>query len=118
MICPICKQEGVRRSRRQSGGDFILGLVGIYPWRCRSCSGRFHARLMSLSESLRAHCPICGNHDLKRIGGEHVDGSTAFLWRMLHIPALRCEPCRYKYFSILPMQHHEVDENVPVSSVD
>ncbi|HEY2457253.1 MAG TPA: hypothetical protein VGI13_08140 [Candidatus Acidoferrum sp.] len=55
---------------------------------------------------------------MKRIAGEHVDGPTAFLWRMLRVPALRCEPCRYKYFSILPMQHHDVDENVPVSSAD
>jgi C4-type Zn-finger protein len=104
MKCPICKQEGARRSRRQTTADYILSAIGVYPWRCQSCGARFHARLMSLSNSLHAHCPICGNLALKRISPEHVDSMFGFLWRNLHIPAFRCEPCRHKYFSILPLQ--------------
>jgi hypothetical protein len=60
---------------------------------------------MPLSASLHAHCPICGNPALKRISPEHVDSPFRFLWRQLHIPAFRCEPCRHKYFSILPLRH-------------
>lgn len=102
MTCPICKHADTRRSRRRSLGDRCLGIVGVYPWRCRACETRFYARIMPLADSLHAHCPICGNPDLKRIDPEHVDSMFAFLWRHLRIPAYRCEPCRHKYFSVRP----------------
>jgi len=57
---------------------------------------------MPLSDSLCAHCPICGNQELKRISPEYVDSPLSFMGRLLHIPAYRCEPCRHKYFSIRP----------------
>jgi hypothetical protein len=65
---------------------------------------------MSLSNSLHAHCPICGNLALKRISPEHVDAVFGFIWRKLHIPAFRCEPCRHKYFSILPLQQQPKEQ--------
>jgi hypothetical protein len=65
---------------------------------------------MRLSDSLHAHCPICGNLSLKRISSDYVDSLTGPLWRLLRIPAFRCEPCRYKYFSILPMYRPRNDE--------
>jgi C4-type Zn-finger protein len=70
---------------------------------------------MSLSSSLHAHCPICGNPALKRIAPEHVSSPFGIVWRKLRIPAFRCEPCRYKYFSILPLQQRE-KRQVEVSS--
>jgi C4-type Zn-finger protein len=72
---------------------------------------------MPLSRRLHAHCPICGNAALKRISAEYVDSLTAFVWRNLHIPAFRCEPCRHKYFSILPLQV-EQESNVELSVGD
>jgi C4-type Zn-finger protein len=102
MTCPVCKSTNARRSRRQNVADYVFSVAGVYPWRCRSCETRFHARAMSLSDAVHAHCPICGNGELKRISAEHVPGHFAFLWRILSIPAYRCEPCRYKYFSIKP----------------
>lgn len=65
---------------------------------------------MTLSDSVHAHCPICGNHELKRISGEYVNSMFGFVWRFLHIPAFRCEPCRYKYFSVRPLRRVEVEE--------
>jgi predicted nucleic acid-binding Zn ribbon protein len=107
MTCPVCKCKEARRSRRQNLADNLLSIVGIYPWRCTKCETRFYARVRSLSDSLHAHCPICGNPDLKRIAAEHVDSTFGFVWRRLPIPAYRCEPCRYKYFSIRPLRHLE-----------
>jgi C4-type Zn-finger protein len=78
---------------------------------------RFHARLMPLSHTFYAHCPICGNLELRRIAPEHVNSITAFLWKILRIPAFRCDPCRYKYFSILPL-HSGQKEEVGVPSGD
>jgi C4-type Zn-finger protein len=102
MVCPVCKSKDARRSRRQYTVDYAFSVIGVYPWRCRKCETRFHARLMTFSELVRAHCPICGNAALKRISGEHVSSTFSFLWRKLAIPAYRCEPCRHKYFSIRP----------------
>jgi C4-type Zn-finger protein len=103
MTCPLCHQDSARRSRRHSITDYLLSAAGVYPWRCQGCNARFYARLMPLSHSLRAHCPVCGNLALKRISADYVDSLSGPLWRFLRIPAFRCEPCRYKYFSILPM---------------
>jgi len=117
MTCPICKHSGARRSRRQSFTDYILSALGVYPWRCQECHARFHARLMSLSNSLHAHCPICGNLALKRISPDYVDSLFGFAWRTLHVPAFRCEPCRYKYFSVLPL-HRPQEREAELSSGD
>jgi len=51
---------------------------------------------------VHAHCGICGNLDLKRIAPEHVTGLSAGMWRLLRLPAFRCDPCRHKFFSVRP----------------
>ena len=104
MNCPVCKSGQVRRSRRQSLMDHTFSVLGVYPWRCMSCESRYYARLMTLNDSLRAHCSICGNHELKRIDREHVNTPLAFLGRWLSLPAYRCEPCRKKFFSVRPFR--------------
>lgn len=69
---------------------------------------------MPLSYSFYAHCPICGNLSLKRISPDYVSSLTAFVWRILRVPAFRCDPCRYKYFSVLPLyQEQENEARVP-----
>jgi C4-type Zn-finger protein len=117
MNCPVCKSKEARRSRRQYTADYVFSAFGVYPWRCRKCETRFYARLMTLSNSLHAHCPLCGNHELKRISAEHVSSRLAFLGRWLSIPAYRCEPCRHKYFSVLPQRTRQ-REVAHVSSAD
>jgi len=84
--------------------DHLFGFAGFLPWRCGSCAARFHARLVPLRTFFRAHCGICGNLDLQRIAAKHVPGVTAILWRILGLPALRCEPCRNKFFSVRPLR--------------
>jgi len=117
MICPICKDTGARRSRRRNITDYILSVMGLYPWRCQTCHSRFYARMMSLSNLLHARCPICGNMELKRIDPKLVSGPLVFLGRVFRLPAYRCEPCRHKYFSFLP-QRQMGEEKVSLSSAD
>ena len=74
---------------------------------------------MPLSDSFHTHCPICGNLELKRISSEYVDNPLGILWRLFRVPAFRCEPCRYKYFSILPLREMPSEEEaVQASSAD
>jgi hypothetical protein len=81
-----------------------MGFAGYLPWRCESCEARFRARQMPIRNLYYAHCGICGNLQLQRISAEHVPGMRAIIGRMLRIPALRCEPCRNKFFSIRPLR--------------
>jgi hypothetical protein len=36
-----CEQCG-HRIRREGIWDFLLGLLGLYPWKCSQCHRRFH----------------------------------------------------------------------------
>jgi hypothetical protein len=71
------------------------------------CETRFHARAMPFHHLRYAHCGICGNLELKRISAEFVPGVVSFFGRLLHLPALRCEPCRHKFFSLRPVWREE-----------
>jgi hypothetical protein len=117
MICPICKKIGARRSHRQTIADHMISIFGVYPWRCQNCQSRFHSRLFPLSILFRAHCPFCGNLELRRISPDFVDTPLAVVWRTLNIPAFRCDPCRHKYFSVLPLRGTE-DQAFTPSSAD
>jgi len=79
-----------------------MGATGLRPWRCRSCDLRFYAWAVALPFLLHAHCNRCGNFDLQRISREHVDTWGNSIFRLLQVPAYRCAPCRYRFFSVLP----------------
>ncbi|MFY9689422.1 MAG: hypothetical protein WA369_10835 [Candidatus Acidiferrales bacterium] len=60
---------------------------------------------MALPFTRYAHCPRCGNFDLQHISRDRVEkGALLFLKRMLALPAYRCDPCREKFFSVLPFR--------------
>lgn len=40
--CPWCSSTACRRSMRRSGNDLLHRLVGMFPWRCCGCGGRFY----------------------------------------------------------------------------
>ena len=84
--------------------DYFYGIMGILPWRCETCETRFYARALPLHRFRYAHCRICGNFDLQRISAERIQGMQAIPWRALGIPALRCNPCRHKFFSLRPLR--------------
>jgi DNA-directed RNA polymerase subunit RPC12/RpoP len=100
MMCPNCSSDGCRRSHREGSRDFVLGLTGLRPWRCRECDTRFFAWSVPIKYLHYARCGQCGNLDLKRISREYVSGHFAWLFRSLLVPAYRCAPCRNKFFSI------------------
>ena len=40
--CPSCGWADVRRSAAHNAADYLLSVVGLVPYRCRTCSDRFH----------------------------------------------------------------------------
>jgi DNA-directed RNA polymerase subunit RPC12/RpoP len=107
MNCPACHSESIRRSRRRSALDYLFSAATLLPWRCMSCEARFHARAVPIHNLYYAHCPICGNADLQRIAPEHVSGIASALWKILKLPAMRCDPCRHKFFTLRPLQRRK-----------
>ena len=108
MVCPACESQDSRRSRRRSPWDYVLSLGGMAPFLCKRCARRFHARSVTLRYVRYARCGICGNLGLQKISPEHVQSPMAILGRMLGIPALRCDPCRHKFFAIRPVIQESV----------
>ena len=101
MICPRCRGERCRRSKRRGAKDYAIGAAGLRPWRCRSCELRFYAWSVALAFLFYAHCGKCGNFDLQRISREHVDGlerlvsangceSPRIAARLAEIASFRC----------------------------
>jgi len=104
LICPFCKSGSSRRSRRRSLADYALGLAGLRPWRCGVCERRFYAWSVPPRYIFYAHCMRCGNLDLSYIGREYVtEGPLRWLWHILRVPAVRCQPCRRKFFALRPL---------------
>jgi len=103
LACPHCHGAKTRRSKRRTAVDYLLGFAGVLPWRCGTCEERFYARAAPVRDHFYAHCRVCGNLELQRISGEHVPGVISIFWRVLRIPALRCDPCRNKFFTVRPL---------------
>jgi hypothetical protein len=105
MICPQCRSADCHRSHRGGLVDFLCTLAGARPWRCKTCNRRFHAWRVAASLSRYAHCPRCGNFDLKPISRERVEkGTLLAAKRLFRIPAYRCDPCRERFFSLRPFR--------------
>jgi predicted RNA-binding Zn-ribbon protein involved in translation (DUF1610 family) len=91
------------RSHRGGVADFFGTLMGLRPWRCQACEQRFYAWTVAVRFVRYVHCPRCGNFDLEHIASDRVEqGTLTTLKRFLGFPAYRCDPCRQKFFSILP----------------
>ena len=110
VVCPSCQGSNFRRSRRRVFWDYLLSYVGILPWRCHACETRFYARPFPVRNLFYAHCRICGNLGLQRISPDHVSGAAALLARLFGVPALRCAPCRNKFFSVRPLRREASKE--------
>lgn len=105
MICPQCRSDDCFRSHRNGAVDYLWTIFGQRPWRCHTCDKRFYAGCVALYFSRYAHCPRCGNFDLDHISSERVEqGWLIPLKRWLGFPAYRCEPCRRRFFSVLPFK--------------
>jgi hypothetical protein len=105
MICPQCRSADCFRSRRAGLSDFLSSIAGLKPWRCHTCDLRFYAGRVAVAFSRYAHCPRCGNFELGSIPRDRVEqGAFLFLKRWMGFPAYRCDPCRQRFFTVLPVR--------------
>ena len=94
----------------------------LRPWRCHACDKRFYAWSVATVFARYVHCPRCGNFDLQRISRDRVDqGTLLSVKRFFGLAAYRCDPCRQKFFSVLPYRKivpsmiPQASRNVPVA---
>ena len=105
MICPQCRSADCYRSHRDGVRDFLNTFTGLRPWRCHTCDHRFYSWRVAFTFSWYAHCAKCGNFDLEYISRERVEqGTLMTVKRWLGVPAYRCDPCRMRFFSVLPFR--------------
>jgi len=105
LICPKCHSGSCRRSQRRGANDRLRSIFGLRPWRCRTCGIRFVAWRVPARYVFYVHCPQCGNLDLQRVSRERVvEDLFAPLKRAARVPAYRCDPCRLRFFSVLPFR--------------
>lgn len=101
MICPVCRSAMCRRSKRRGFKDRLQSLVGLRPWRCRTCDARFAAWSVPAKFAMYVHCAHCGNMDLQTVSRDRVvEGVTRFFFRAVRAQAYRCDGCRHRFFSI------------------
>jgi len=100
MICPSCGDESCLRSHRRGIGDWLVTVAALRPWRCMKCKSRFYGRTAAVAFFRHPRCPRCGNLELRRIAKQWVEeGKFRLVFRMLNVPAYRCDPCRHRFFS-------------------
>jgi hypothetical protein len=64
LSCPQCGTRDVRVSHRQSLGEVLRAVVGIYPLRCRRCRARWETSAWADGAWKYARCPRCYRQDL------------------------------------------------------
>lgn len=98
--CPKCGSDDVRLSRRRPALGGLAGLIGLYPFRCESCTHLFQSNLYNPRHLLYAKCPSCHRMDLGRWSRDYY--SPPFWTRLmlnLGAKATRCEYCRNNFWS-------------------
>jgi hypothetical protein len=58
--CPYCQSNRLRRSHRKNLGEVALSYVGIYPFRCENCYGRFRKPYGRLSDIISLVIKLVG----------------------------------------------------------
>ena len=100
LSCPKCGSASVRRSRRANAAEMAHMMLGIYPFRCTSCSERFWANVFLFSSWRWAKCPRCLNLNLTDWPKRHYRRNAwADLLTTLGAQKHRCSRCRHNFVS-------------------
>lgn len=106
MHCPSCGQKTAIRAHRSHLGEYLISLIGIFPYYCNNCHigfHRFRSRVPRPHIERWAHCPNCGFTGINRVSKDRVPRRCRNYWcRIIGVPSYRCPECRTKFFSIRP----------------
>lgn len=60
--CPNCGWTDVRRSSARNLNDYLLSVFGLVPYRCRTCSDRFHRTRPAALRQVRLEPALSFDH--------------------------------------------------------
>lgn len=116
LVCANCGSESVRRSKRQSLSEVPRMALGIYPFRCMTCSARFHASVWLLSRLPYAKCPKCFGRELTIWPAKlFAPGLWNRVATMLGAQRYRCPSCRKHFVSFRPRAIAAENRSQPIN---
>src|SRR5262245_50650586 len=100
LSCPKCGSRDARISHRKGLAEFLRGLVGGTPLRCRRCSTRWETSVWDGGAWKFARCPRCYRQELTT-WSEQYYRPTAWITLKLRSGATpyRCAACRCNFAS-------------------
>jgi hypothetical protein len=103
LACPHCGTRDVRVSQRQDFGEYLKGLLGIYPLRCRRCRTRWLTSVWASGAWKYARCPRCYRQELAT-WSEQYYRPQKWITMLLRLGATpyRCAACRCNFASFRP----------------
>jgi len=103
LACPQCGTRDVRVSHRQSFGEVVKGIFGVYPLRCRRCRTRWETSVWAGGAWKYARCPRCYRQELTTWSEQyyHPPKWTRLMLRLGATP-YRCAACRCNFTSFKP----------------
>lgn len=105
IACPKCGTRETRVSHRQSFGELLKTLIGIYQMRCRRCRARWETSTWENSSWKYARCPRCYRQDLTTWSLDYYNPPASILWKLrLGAKRLRCAACRCNFASWKPVR--------------
>jgi len=103
LSCPKCGTRDVRVSHRQTFGQLLRSIIGIYPMRCRRCSTRWETSVWASGAWKYARCPQCYRQELTTWSEQYY---RPRLWTLIllrcHATPYRCAACRRNFASFRP----------------
>lgn len=121
LACPQCASRDARVSRRTGLGEWVKGLFGIYPLRCRRCKTRWTTSSWESTAWKYARCPKCYRQELSTWSTRHY---MPPLWTRIQLrlgaTPYRCGACRCNFASFkkckekLAWRHQERPATAPV----
>ncbi|HEV2202137.1 MAG TPA: hypothetical protein VGR73_20140 [Bryobacteraceae bacterium] len=100
LSCPKCGAREARISHRRTVGEYLRGLVGIYPLRCRRCNKRWETSVWHEGDWRYARCPRCYRQQLTTWSEHYYNAPTWTIFQLrLGATPYRCAACRCNFVS-------------------
>src|SRR5579862_766517 len=100
LSCPKCGTRDVRVSHRQTMGEHLRALFGVYPLRCRRCHARWETSVWHSGDWKYARCPRCYRQELSTWSEQYYRPPT---WTLMLLRCgatpYRCAACRCNFAS-------------------
>ena len=98
--CPNCGSRDARVVHRRGFKEWLRGLFGVYPLRCRRCQTRWLTSMWESGAWLYARCPKCYRQELTTWNEKFYNPARSVVIKLsLGAKRYRCAACRCNFAS-------------------